>query len=107
MAHDGHPPHKIAQCFWWTYIMSESDEQFIRTVDGQHFRVVDAHKLCKKSEHRLHVLEALTSKKRVTLRGNSVLCRFRWLALALVSECLALLARSKTWPRLCDPEVYV
>lgn len=85
--------------------MSGVDDQLVRTVDGQDFPSPQAHKLCKRSKLHLSAISHTELTQRLSPHGNSVLCRLRWLALALVCERLAVLAGSKTWPRPYHPEV--
>lgn len=74
--------------------MSEADEQYVRTIDGGDIPSEQAHRLCKKSTELSAFPASVRCIALVTSCGGSLLCRLRWPSMALVRECLAVLARS-------------
>lgn len=74
--------------------MSEADEQYVRTVDGQDVPSEQAHRLCQKSMELSAFPASVKCIAFVICCGGSLLCRLRWPSMAVVRECLAVLARS-------------
>jgi len=74
--------------------MSEADEQYVRTVDGQDVPSEQAHRLCQKSMELSAFPASVKCVACVISCGGSLLCRLRWPSMAVVRECLAVLARS-------------
>ena len=74
-------------------LMSEADEQYVRTVDGQDVPSEQAHRLCQKSMELSAFPASVKCVACVISCGGSLLCRLRWPSMAVVRKCLAVLAR--------------
>ena len=73
--------------------MSEAEEQYVRTVDGQDVPSEQAHRLCQKSMELSAFPASAKCIAFVISCGGSLLCRLRWPSMAVVRKCLAVLAR--------------
>ena len=73
--------------------MSEAEEQYVRTVDGQDVPSEQAHRLCQKSMELSAFPASVKCIACVISCGGSLLCRLRWPSMAVVRKCLAVLAR--------------